>query len=73
MLHLVAYEQLYQIALLVPGPTDPRNTNKISRVVSISRVIDCTPETICAIREIFDRGDSVDDMKRMIENMKAVA
>lgn len=70
-LHLVAYENLYQIALLVPSgrPGTPLLGGKSARVVSISRVIDCTPETIQAVREVFERGDSAADMKRMIENM----
>lgn len=69
VLHLSAYERLYQVALLVPGPPDPGPLgNKPPRRLLASRTIDCTPEVIQAIRGVFERGDSVFDIKRMIED-----
>lgn len=54
-LHCVAYEQVYQIALLHQDR------------LLVSRIIRNDDDEIVRIRRAFERGDDIDDIKYMIE------
>lgn len=68
VLHIVAFERAFQVALLVPSII-----KNADRRVAVSRVIDCSPEMIKSIRDEFDLGCDAFDIKRTIERISVLS